>query len=443
MSIGIVLIIALLIFFILMAMEVPISFCLTVAGAVGVWLTRGFDIANSVLGGSPFTSVASYSLAIVPMYIMVGMFALFANIADNVFEVADHLMRKIRGGLGLATIAACAGFAAVTGSSVATAATIGKLSIAEMIKRGYKPRLAAGIVAASGTLGILIPPSIILAIYGVLTRESIASLLMAGIIPGVVSAIIYMVYVFIKGVRKADFVDEVVTSTREKKIAKLLKLPWRGVFRVMVLFGIVMTGVYSGIFTVTESGALAAFFALIFMIIELRKKGFKGMLNSFKEAVQEVASITSMSFFIFIGSSVFTFYLVTAGIPVAFTEWVISLNVPPRAIVAVLLLALIPLGMALDSLSIVVIFVPLTYPIVTALGFSGIWYAILVVKGIELGQITPPVGINVYVVSGVSKIEPAEVFKGIFPFTFLDIITAVILFIFPQIILWLPTSIGG
>lgn len=438
MDTGTVFLIVLALFFILLAMEVPIAFCLALAGTVGILLGRGPDIATATMAGTPFTAVSNYSLSIVPMYILVGMFALYARIAEHVYKVADRLLIKVRGGLGIATISACAGFAAVTGSSVATAATIGKLAIHEMRQRGYPASLAAGMVAAAGTLGILIPPSIILAIYGVLTRESIASLLLAGIIPGVISALVYSGYVVLKGGRGSEGGDDYAEMTR----VSLSSLPWRGVFRVGVLFAIVMTGVYSGVFTVTESGALGAFFALIIMVVELRKEGLKKMWEGVRSALEEVAAVTSMAFFVFVGSSIFTFYMVSAGLPTAFTRWVVGLEAEPVLIVAILLLALIPMGMALDSLSVLIIFVPLTYPVVTSLGFDGIWFAILVVKGIELGQITPPVGINVYVVSGVGDVSPEETFRGIAPFAAMDLVTAAVIFAFPGIVLFLPGLIG-
>lgn len=433
-----VLIIVVVVFAILLVSEVPIAFVLALAGAVGILLTRGFDVTTSAMGNVPFTAVANYSLSIVPMYILVGVFAVFARIAEHVYTVADRLLVRVRGGLGVATIAACAGFAAVTGSSVATAATIGRLAVDEMRQRGYTDTLATGLVAASGTLGILIPPSIILAIYGILTRESIALLLLAGIVPGMISALIYAVYVFIKGTSRAGQEHKAEVARQ-----RLRDLPWRGVFRVAIIFVLVISGVYTGWFTVTESGALGAFFALIVMLIELRREGIRRVFETVKAAFLEVAAITSMSFFIFIGSSIFTFYLVSSGIPTAFLRWVTQLEANPVLIVAVLLAVLIPLGMALDSLSILVIFVPLTYPVVTALGFDGIWYAILVVKGIELGQITPPVGINAYVVSGVSGVRPERVFRGIWPFAGLDLATTVLLFAFPIIVLWLPNLVGA
>jgi C4-dicarboxylate transporter, DctM subunit len=201
--------------------------------------------------------------------------------------------------------------------------------------------------------------------------------------------------------------------------------------------------VYTGVFTVTESGALGSFFALLIMVIELRKEGLRGIWTHLSTALQEVAATTSMAFFVLVGSTIFTFFLVSAGIPTAFTRWVTGLDLSPSLIIVVLLLTLIPMGMALDSLSILIIFVPLTYPVVTGLGFDGIWYAILMVKMIELGQITPPVGINVYVVAGVGRVRPEEVFRGISPFALIDIATVALLFAVPGIVTWLPDLVLG
>ncbi|HSJ84476.1 MAG TPA: TRAP transporter large permease [Acidimicrobiia bacterium] len=438
MEAGTILVIVALIFVVLLVSEVPIAFVLALAGAIGILLTRGLEVTTAAVGNVPYTAVANYSLSIVPMYVLVGVFAVFARIAEHVYTVADRLLFRVRGGLGVATISACAGFAAVTGSSVATAATIGRLAIEEMRKRGYSDTLAAGLVAAAGTLGIMIPPSIILAIYGILTRESIASLLLAGVIPGIVSAVFYIVYIVLKGTGKGKRTTDLDVMKRSVR-----SLPWRGVVRVAIIFLLVMGGVYGGWFTVTESGALGAFFALIIMLVELRTEGIRRVFAVLKAAFLEVAAVTSMSFFIFIGSSIFTFYLVSAGIPTAFLRWVTGLQAEPVLVVALLLLVLIPMGMALDSLSILVIFVPLTYPVVSALGFDGIWFGILVVKGIELGQISPPVGINAYVVSGVSGIPPERVFRGVWPFASLDVALGVVLFLFPAIILWLPNLVGS
>lgn len=445
MDTGILLLLVLSCFGLLLVCEVPIGYCLGLSGALGVVLNRGFEVGSATLAGAAFESVASYSLTIVPMYILVGMFALYGRIAEHVFVVADRILGTVRGGLGIATVAACAGFAAVTGSSVATAATVGRLSINEMRKRGYPGGVAAGIVASGGTLGILIPPSIILALYGVLTGESIEFLLTAGIVPGLISAAVFSGYIFLRNPARAGSQPPTAAEQPDTTSprAPLRRLPWRGLFRIAALFAIVMGGVYSGWFTVTESGALGAFFALGMMAVELRREGLARLTKGIRDALKETAATTSMSFFLLIGSSVFTFFLVSAGIPTAFTRWVVDLDVPPKLIVLLLLVAMIPLGMALDSLSILIIVVPLAHPIIDAMGFHGVWFAILFVKMIELGQITPPVGINVFIASGVSGVQPEQVFKGIVPFAFLDMLIMLLLFVFPDLVLWFPSLVLG
>lgn len=445
MATGTVLTIVLTCFFLMLIAEVPIGYCLGLSGAIGITLTRGSDVASAAIAGSSFDSVASYALTIVPMYILVGMFALHGRLAEQVYAIADRLLGRVRGGLGIATVAACAGFAAVTGSSVATAATVGRLAVGEMRQRGYPARIATGIVAAAGTLGILIPPSIILAIYGILTGESIEVLLTAGIVPGVLSAGVYGAYVFIRNPQGTD-----PSSSAERPQASsvrastpLRRLPWRGLIRIVILFALVMGGVFTGWFTITESGAMGAFFALLMMLWELRRLGGRKIARAVGSALEETSSTTSMSFFLLIGSSIFTFYLVSAGIPSAFTRAVVDLDVPPKVIVLLLLLAMIPLGMALDSLSITVIVVPLAYPVIHAMGFDGIWFGILFVTLIELGQITPPVGINTFIVSGVSGVSVEEVFRGITPFAFLGVGITAMLFVFPDLVLWFPNLVLG
>ena len=445
MATGTVLMIVLACFFLMLVAEVPIGYCLGLSGAIGITLTRGADVARAAIGGSSFDSVASYALTIVPMYILVGMFALHGRLAEQVYTIADRLLGRVRGGLGIATVAACAGFAAVTGSSVATAATVGRLAVGEMRQRGYPARIATGIVAAAGTLGILIPPSIILAIYGILTGESIEMLLTAGIIPGVLSAAIYGAYVFVRNPqgKEGQSADSGQSAVSARLRTPLRRLPWRGLIRIIILFALVMGGVFTGWFTITESGAMGAFFALLMMLWELRKSGGRKLLRAVASALEETSSTTSMSFFLLIGSSIFTFYLVSAGIPSAFTRAVVGLDVPPKVIVLLLLLAMVPLGMALDSLSITVIVVPLAYPVIHAMGFNGIWFGILFVTLIELGQITPPVGINTFIVSGVSGVSVEEVFRGITPFAFLGVGITAILFVFPDLVLWFPNLVLG
>lgn len=438
--------IAIGLFLFLLLLECPVGFSLGISGATGLVLLRDAGVARSVLAGTPFDTTATYAYVVVPMFVLIGMFALNGNIANQVYSVANHAFRRVRGGLGIATVMACAGFAAVTGSSVATAATIGRISIREMVKRGYPPHFAAGIVAAAGTLGVLIPPSVILVLYSIVSGESIAAMLAAGIIPGILSALLYTAYILVRGggvVRDTkegdeDTLNPATASGREA-------LAFRGLFYVLVLFVIVIGGIYSGLFTPTESGALGAIVALGIMLFENRRGGLRGLFSALAESLKETASITSMAFSIVVGAAIFTFFLVSAGVPGRLTSWVVDLDAPATMIVILLLLAMVPLGMALDPISIVLITVPLVYPVVIALGFDGIWFGVVMVKMVELSLITPPVGLNVYVAAGGSQgVATAEQgFRGVLPFGLIDLLTVGVLFVFPQLVTWLPERFMG
>lgn len=463
MSTGLVILVAVLILLSLLAIETPVAFALAASGTVGLIMLQGTSYASAVLTTVPLLATSRFAFTIVPMFVLMGIFGVHGRIAEQVFIVANHLFRRVPGGLGCATIAACAGFAAVTGSSVATAATMARLSIDHMLSYGYPRRLAGGLVAASGTLGVLIPPSIILIIYAILTGESTGALLAAGIIPGFLTATFYVAYVVLVGSKRvvapdpvavqasiertAQGIDALIDQSRAEREAKvavrLRDLPWRGVFRVGVLALIVLGGIYSGVFTATESGALGALAALLFMIWELRREGVRTILSRVRAALLETSQTTSMVFTIVVGSVIFARFLTVSQVPQKLTEFVVALPLEPWVIVLLLLLSMIPLGMALESLSILVITMPLIYPAVIALGFDGVWFGILVVKMIEIGLVTPPVGIAVYVTAGSSSLEPEEIFAGVWPFILMDLLVIVVLFMFPQVVLFLPNFVSN
>jgi tripartite ATP-independent transporter DctM subunit len=441
MSSNMILIISISTLLLLILGSVPVSFSLLTSGTIGMILLRDQNFAYNTLANQPYATTAKYTLLLIPMFVVMGMLVLQAGIAKDVFGFSAKVLRRLPGGLGFATIAACAGFAAVTGSSAATVATVGRLSISEMRRNGYSAAFASGIVAASGTLGILIPPSVVLILYGILTGESIGELLLAGIIPGIVSALLYTLVVLWRSrtdIGPQFIVDdgfEIEASSRSSEI-------WSAV-KVLVLFLTVVGGIYTGIFTATESGAIAAFVALLMLLwTAIRNRGFK-LRHALRKALEETTEVSTMVFMLLIGGSIFTFFLVSGGYARDFAEAITSLEVNRYIIVALCLLSLIPLGMILDGLSMLLITVPLFYPVVTELGFNGLWFGILVVKMIELGLITPPVGINVYVVVGASpglKIEDA--FKGIWPFGVMDLLTITLLFSVPSITTWLPSVAG-
>lgn len=482
MSTDIILLVVFGVFLILLVCETPIAWALAAAGALGISLMRGPDLVTSMLGTSAYRSTASYTLAIIPMYLLLGMFALHGRLAERLYQIAAVGMRRLPGGLGVATVGACAGFAAVCGSSVATAATIGKVSIGEMRKYGYPAPFAAGIVASAGTLGILIPPSIVIVIYGVLAQESIARLLVAGILPGIFSAVVMAAYIIIRGRTlnlgsESRSLEQLLDDQRQgarrstprahapgEEVKTLVEpqagtvapaaLPevgdpnkvtgWqaiRAVIWVSIIFAVVMTGIYSGYFTVIESGALAAVVGLVMLIVENRSLGTRRLFRKLYDSTMEATDVTSMAFAILIGATMLSTFLVMSRVPMTFTDWVLGLDAPPLLIVLILLLALVPLGMFLDTLSILIITVPLMHPVVVGLGYDGIWFAILVVKMIEMGMVTPPVGMNVFVVSGASGIPVEQVFRGVLPFVLVEFVIIGALIAFPGIILWLPSMV--
>lgn len=478
----------LILMLVLLLLRVPVAISLGVAGGLGLILLHTFGYATSVLGAEPFSQTATYGLTIIPMFILMGMFAVRAQVAEYVFAIANRVLGHFPGGLGIATVAASAGFSAVSGSSIGTAATMARLSVHEMRRSGYPTSLATALVAVAGTLGSMIPPSTFLVLYAILAQQSIAQMLAAGIVPGVLSALGYALYLVFAGLRlkrKGTFESQSVqealdearqnltkkestpqeqaapaqarTSTADsrastgagspetvselpEKVAKipLRQLPWRGLVYIVALFLIVLGGMYSGFFTATESAAFGALTAVLILLFERRKSGLRGIWDGLAGALQDTASTTAMVFFIVIGSAILTTFFVLARVPQMITDAVMGWDLHPMLIMAVLLLALIPLGMMLESLSILVISVPLILPIAAEFGFDAIWLGILIVKFIEIGMVTPPVGINAFVVAGTTGVRSETVFRGIIPFFIIDLVLIAIFFFFPGLVLFLP-----
>lgn len=468
MTVAGVIAIALMILVVTLVAKMPIAICLTASGAIGLVLLKGFGYSVSVLGSNPFSHVATFSLTILPMFILMGMLAVNANLAEQVFQIASHAVRKLPGGLGIATVMACAGFSAVSGTSMGTAATMAKFAVSEMRKHGYPAPMAAALVAVAGTLGVMIPPSTFLVLYAIMADQSVAQMLAAGILPGIISALAYSIYIVFasakvqrKNLRDADSLEGAIEVARMNAAANaaggaravlataapsapaqtLRSLPWRGGVRIVILFLIVLGGMYSGVFTATEAAAIGAFVALLFLILENRRGGRRKVFDAFKSALLETGSTTSMVFLIVVGASVFSTFIIAAGVPVTITSWVESLPVPPLVVVALLLLTLIPLGMFLDSLSILVISIPILLPVVSGFGLNEVWLGVLIVMLIEIGMVTPPVGINVFVVSAVSKVPSAQIFRAVAPLFCVQLGVATLLFLYPDISTLLPSLV--
>lgn len=454
MTVGSVIAIVLLLMLVLLLLRVPVAVSLGLSGALGLVALRGINHTTLELGAVPFSETATFSLTIIPMFILMGMFAVRANVAAYVFKIADRILGRLPGGLGIATVAASAGFSAVSGSSISTAATMARLSVKEMRAAGYPASMATALVAVAGTLGSMIPPSTFLVLYAILAQVSVAEMLAAGIVPGILSAIAYSLWIMFSGWRMrrqeqivdADNVQDALDQATEINAAKLEKsplgqLPWRGLVYIGLLFAIVLGGMYSGIFTATESAAFGAIAAVLILLFELRKEGAKGIWDGITNALQNTASTTAMVFFIVIGSGILSSFFIAARVPNMITEAVLSWNIAPSLAMLILLMSLVPLGMVLESLSLLMISVPLLLPVAVEFGFDPIWLGILIVKLIEIGMVTPPVGINAFVVAGTTGIRSETVFKGIMPFFVIDLVLIAIFFLLPDLILYLPSLV--
>lgn len=444
----------------LMLCEVPIAFAMAISGSVGILLINGADLASNDVASIPFTATSHYTLTVIPTFVVMGLLISHSGMLDGMFDVAQRLVRRLPGGLAIATVAACTVFGGISGSSVADAATLGRVAIAEMAKRGYDKAYAAAVVASSATVAILIPPSIVLVIYGILTEESIGMLLLAGIIPGLLTAVVYTSTILFLARNRPDRGGRVTARQTVEggagpaavtpAVAPAVPAPaaggvqtYYGIAGGLVLFLVVIGGIYTGLFTATEAGAAGAVVALLlalgYLMMTRRGEGWRGVGVPMGGAFKEAGALTSSIFALVIGAAIFTHFLVIAGATEAAAAWVISLDLPPHLIVIVFLVILLILGMFVDGLSLLLVATPIIYPVISELGFSGIWFGVLMVKMIEIGLLTPPVGINVYVVSGLFRdLRVETVSRRIVPFVVAELVTVGILFVFPEIVTFLP-----
>jgi C4-dicarboxylate transporter DctM subunit len=377
----------------------------------------------------PFTTLASYALAVIPLFILMGTFCSYGGIAEDLYFAVNGWLGQFRGGLAMATVAGCAGFSAISGSSVACAATMGKVAIPEMQRYNYKSSLAAGSVAAGGTMGILIPPSTGLIIYALLVEESIGKLFIAGIIPGVLEAIFYIVTISIVCWRNPSL------GPRTTKTAFLPKLKaLKGVWPVIVLFILVMGGIYLGVFSPTEAGGIGACGGFILILARRRLTW-----QNFKASLVEAATTTGMIFVLIMGAQMMISFFALTRLPFELASLVSGLGINRYIIIAGLMFMYIILGMVMDPTSMVFLTVPVLAPLIPALGFSLIWFGIIITRMVEIAAITPPVGIGVFIIKGVAPDVPVStIFKGIIPFFISDICHVTLLIAIPQLSMFLP-----
>ena len=416
--------------FILLFLGMPIAFALMLVGFAGISYLASIEAALPIAARTVYEVSAYYPYTVIPLFIVMGGFAGSSGMTKDLYSTFDKWFRKLPGGLAIATIGACAGFAAVSGSSVATAATMGTVALPEMKRFNYHPRLATGSVAAGGTLGFLIPPSIGFIVYGMLTEQSIGKLLVAGMIPGLILAVAYMaiVVVWVKLNPSVAPVSPEAVSWREKFSALL------GVWEPLAIFLLVMGGIYGGLFTPTEAGAMGA--TVLFLVaIFKRKLNRQNLVGALLEAVR----ISVMVLFLVAGANVFSYFLALSTIPMKVASWAAVLEVSPYLIHTIIVIIYLFLGCFLDAISMMVLTMPVIYPVILALGFNPIWFGVIAVLMMEAGLITPPMGLNIFTVAGVAKDVPIEtIFRGVAPFLLSIFAIVILITIFPKLALFLP-----
>jgi len=418
----------------LLLMGMPIAFMMMLVGSLGIWKLSALTAALPIVAQTLYSSASHYPYTIIPLFIIMGSFAGATGITRELYVTFDKWFRRLPGGLGVATIAACAGFAALSGSSVAAAAAMGNVALPEMRRFGYAPRLATGVVAAGGTLSFLIPPSLGFVVYGMLTEQSIGKLLISGILPGIALSIAYSMVV----IGWAKLNPALAPASTEKVSFKEKIVALKGIWETALVFFIVMGGIYLGFINPTEAGAVGAFALFIIAIIKRRLTG-KMIVSCLLEATR----ITVMVLFLVAGATVFSYFLALSTIPTQVSVWIAGLEVSRYAVLAILLLIYFFLGCFLDSISMMVLTLPVVFPVIESLHFHPIWFGVVAVLMMEAGLITPPVGLNVYTLAGIAKDVPmAEIFKGAAPFLLAIILIVVILTLFPEIALFLPSLMG-
>ena len=416
--------------FLLLFLGMPIAFALMFVGFAGISYLASMEAALPIAARTVYEVSAYYPYTVIPLFIVMGGFAGSTGMTKDLYSAFDKWFRKLPGGLGIATIGACAGFAAVSGSSVATAATMGTVALPEMKRFNYHPRLATGTVAAGGTLGFLIPPSIGFIVYGMLTEQSIGKLLVAGMIPGLILAVAYMaiVVVWVKLNPSVAPVSPEAVSWREKFSALL------GVWEPLAIFFLVMGGIYGGLFTPTEAGAMGATVLFLVAIIK-RKLNRQNLVGALLEAVR----ISVMVLFLVAGANVFSYFLALSTIPMKVATWASVLEVSPYLIHTIIIIIYLFLGCFLDAISMMVLTMPVIYPVILALGFNPIWFGVIAVLMMEAGLITPPMGLNIFTVAGVAKDVPIEtIFRGVAPFLLSIFAIVILITMFPKLALFLP-----
>jgi C4-dicarboxylate transporter DctM subunit len=418
------------ILFVLMAFRVPIGIAMGIVGIGGFGAVVGFGPALSLLSQSPIATITDFNLTLIPFFVLMGVLATNSGMSAELFRAGRAWFGGFKGGLGLASVGACGGFAAICGSSVATAATMTKIAYPEMKKSGYSDAASTGIIAAGGTLGILIPPSVVLAIYGFITETDIGTLFIAGVVPGILAIAMYMLTVRFWYGRQLPAAEPFKLS---EGLAAL-----GGVWAVGLLFIAVILSIYFGVVTATEAAAVGALMTAVIGIVR-RRLTVGGLLQSLAEALRTSVAI----YVVLIGATLFGYFLAVTQVPQEITSFLTNLGAGRYGTLFLILLLFLVMGCFLDAMAMIILMVPIVFPVIIELGFDPVWFGIIIVMTVELGLITPPVGMNVFVINSIaSRVSLPTIFRGVLPFVTVDVLRLILLIAFPAIVLALPESMN-
>ncbi|PVH27405.1 TRAP transporter large permease [Pararhodobacter oceanensis] len=413
----------------LIALRAPIGLALMIVGGGGLTLIHGWDTMLFVVSQAPVSALSNYTLSTLPMFLFMGVLAVRIGMADAMFTAANTFVGHRPGGLSMASILSCAGFGAVCGTSVATVSTMARIAVPPMLKLGYNSRLAGGSVAAGATLGILIPPSLPLIVYAIITETSIGRLFAAGFLPGLIATLFYMATVWVWLRFRPDYAPLGTRVSWRGRVASL-----RNIWGIAALFTLVMGGIFVGFFTPTEGAAIGAAGAMLVGVISRRLS-----MRVFREAIAETVQLSTMILFIVIGISFYEYFLQASRIPNAIVDFVTWMDLSPTGLILLLLAFFVLMGCVLDSIAILFIFTPVVFPLVQQAGFDPVWFGIIMVMVVEFGLLTPPIGMNVFLLSRVTpQISIIDAFAGVMPFVVADILRIALFIVFPGLVLFLP-----
>ncbi len=430
MNTDVVAVIGFVTLFALMLLRVPVGMAMGLVGVTGFGYIAGSTPAFKMIGQTSMRTVTDFNFAVVPMFLLMGAFATTSGMSRELFRAGNAFLGHRRGGLGIATIAACGGFAAICGSSVATAATFSKVAYPEMRRFNYPQSFATGVIAAGGTLGIMIPPSTVFAVYGLITEQDVGKLFIAGVLPGLLAIVMYMVTVSLIGYARPGFLPQGERAPWSERLAAL-----KDVWATLLLFVFVIGSIYGGLATATEAAGMGAVGAFIIGVARGRLS-WADIRRSLLEATRTTAAV----FTILIGAVLFGYFLTVTQTPQKITEFLTGMGFGPYGVLILLMVFYLVLGCLMDALSMVILTIPIIFPVIVALGFDPIWFGVIVVMTVELGLIHPPVGMNIFVIKSVIEdVKISTIFYGVLPFIITDILRLIILIAFPAIALYLPS----